>query len=74
MYSGSLGPGQFITPRPTTILRLFSGSTNGLVPACRAAPHTHESDEWYNFVGDGLYVYRCRRQRCSQQFHCIHRG
>ena len=49
-----MGPGQFIT-LTDDILRLFSGNTNGLVPA-QSGTTTHESDEWYNFVGDGLYV------------------
>ena len=66
LYSGSMGPGQFIT-LTDDILRLFSGSTNGLVPA-QSGTTTHESDEWYNFVGDGLYVYRCRNSGAANNF------
>lgn len=66
LYSGSMGPGQFIT-LTDDILRLFSGSTNGLVPA-QSGTTTHESDEWYNFVGDGLYVYRCRNSDAANNF------
>ena len=66
LYSGSMGPGEFIT-LTDDILRLFSGSTNGLVPA-QSGTTTHESDEWYNFVGDGLYVYRCRNSGAANNF------
>ena len=66
LYSGSMGPGQFIT-LTDDILRLFSGSTNGLVPA-QSGTTTHESDEWYNFVGDGLYVYRFRNSDAANNF------
>ena len=66
LYSGSMGPGQFIT-LTDDILRLFSGSTDGLVPA-QSGTTTHESDEWYNFVGDGLYVYRCRNSGAANNF------
>ena len=66
LYSGSMGPGQFIT-LTDDILRLFSGSTNGLVPA-QSGTTTHESDEWYNFVGDGLYVYRFRNSGAANNF------
>ena len=66
LYSGSMGPGQFIT-LTDDILRLFSSSTNGLVPA-QSGTTTHESDEWYNFVGDGLYVYRCRNSDAANNF------
>ena len=66
LYSGSMGPGQFIT-LTDDILRLFSGSTNGLVPA-QSGTTTHESDEWYNFVGDGLYVYRYRNSGAANNF------
>lgn len=61
-----MGPGQFIT-LTDDILRLFSGSTNGLVPA-QGGTTTHESDEWYNFVGDGLYVYRYRNSGAANNF------
>ena len=66
LYSGSMGPGEFIT-LTDDILRLFSGSTNGLVPA-QSGTSTHESDEWYNFVGNGLYVYRCRNSGAANNF------
>ena len=66
LYSGSMGPGEFIT-LTDDILRLFSGSANGLVPA-QSGTTTHESDEWYNFVGDGLYVYRCRNSGAANNF------
>ena len=66
LYSGSMGPGEFIT-LTDDILRLFSGNTNGLVPA-QSGTTTHESDEWYNFVGDGLYVYRCRNSGAANNF------
>ena len=66
LYSGSMGPGQFIT-LTDDILRLFSGNANGLVPA-QSGTTTHESDEWYNFVGDGLYVYRCQNSGAANNF------
>lgn len=66
LNSGSMGPGQFIT-LTDDILRLFSGSTDGPVPA-QSGTTTHESDEWYNFVGDGLYVYRCRNSGAANNF------
>ena len=60
----SAAPNTLVTPY---FLRLFSGSTNGLVPA-QSGTTTHESDEWYNFVGDGLYVYRCRNSGAANNF------
>lgn len=66
LYSGSMGPGEFIT-LTDDILRLFSGSTNAPVPA-QSGTATHESDEWYNFVGDGLYVYRYRNGAAASNF------
>lgn len=36
---------------------VYSGSANGLVPACGGTKYL-ESGDWYHFVSDGQYVYR----------------
>ena len=58
VYAGSIGPGEFAAPTDEA-LYLYSGRADGIVPTVSGTT-THESDDWYNFVSDGVYVYRDR--------------
>lgn len=56
VYAGSIGPGEFAAPTDEALC-LYSGRADGIVPTVSGTT-THESDDWYNFVSDGVYVYR----------------
>ena len=54
VYAGSIGPGEFAAPTDEALC-LYSGRADGIVPTVSGTT-THESDDWYNFVSDGVYV------------------